>query len=386
MVYLQLRKIRNHSSHHPTDFNPYLSSMSDASDTSQMVPSVLAAMSAHDHENVQFFHDPETGLKAIIAVHDTTLGPSLGGTRMWPYATEAEALHDVLRLSRGMTYKAAISGLAQGGGKAVIIGNSRTDKSEALFRAFGRCVNRMGGSYITAEDVGMDEENMAWIRQETSYVTGLPKAMGGSGDPSPFTALGVYMSMKASMKYRTGSDGLAGKKIAIQGAGHVASYLAKHLQKEGAKLFISDIFEEKAQHLASEVGAEVVQPEKILSLDVDILSPCALGGVINDETIPELACEFIVGGANNILWDEVTHGQALKDKDILFAPDYVVNAGGIINISNEIGGYNPEKATEQTQAIYHTLLEVFHYASEKNMTPNLASNELVEQRLKDAKK
>jgi len=348
--------------------------------------SILQAMAAHGHENVQFFHDEETGLKAIIAVHDTTLGPSLGGTRMWPYATEAEALHDVLRLSRGMTYKAAISGLAQGGGKAVIIGNSRTDKSEALFRAFGRCVNRMGGSYITAEDVGMDEENMAWVRQETSYVTGLPQAMGGSGDPSPYTALGVYMSMKASMKYRTGSDSLEGKKIAIQGAGHVASYLAKHLQKEGAKLFISDIYGEKAQKLAGDVGAQVVQPEKILSLAVDILSPCALGGVINDETLPDLACELIVGGANNILWDEVSHGQALKDKDILFAPDYVVNAGGIINISNEIGGYNPEKATEQTKAIYYTLLEVFEYASKKNMTPNLASNELVEQRLKAAKK
>lgn len=337
------------------------------------------------HEQVVYFKDEKTRLHAIIAIHDTTFGPSLGGTRMWPYPNLEDALDDVLRLSKGMTYKAAISKLEQGGGKAVIIGDSRTDKSEELFRAFGRCVDFLGGQYITAEDVGMDEENMAWVHQETPHVTGLPKNLGGSGDPSPFTALGVYVSMKASMKYATGQDSLEGKKVAIQGAGHVASYLAKHLQKEGAKLYISDIYSEKAKLLATEVGAEMVAPEHILSLPVDILSPCALGGVINDDTLDYLACDFIVGGANNILRKEV-HGQRLKEKSILYAPDYVVNAGGIINISNEIGGYNPERAAEQTREIYHTLLEVYEYAKTHNLTPNLASNQLVEQRLANAQK
>lgn len=338
-----------------------------------------------EHEQVVYFKDEETGLQAIIAIHNTTFGPSLGGTRMWPYPNLKAALDDVLRLSKGMTYKAAISGLNQGGGKAVIIGDSRTEKSEELFRAFGRCVDFLSGQYITAEDVGMDEENMVWVHQETPHVTGLPKHLGGSGDPSPFTALGVYVSMKASMQYATGQDSLEGKKIAIQGAGHVASYLAKHLQKEGAILYISDIYPEKAEGLAAEVGAEILAPEHILSHRVDILSPCALGGVINDDTLDHLACDFIVGGANNILREEV-HGQRLKEKSILYAPDYVVNAGGIINISNEIGGYNPERAAKQTCEIYHTLLEVFDYAKTHNLTPNLASNQLVEQRLANTQK
>ena len=337
------------------------------------------------HEQVVYFKDEKTGLQTIIAIHDTTFGPSLGGTRMWPYPNLETALDDVLRLSKGMTYKAAISKLEQGGGKAVIIGDSRTEKSKELFWAFGRCVDFLGGQYITAEDVGMDEENMVWVHQETSHVTGLPKYLGGSGDPSPFTALGVYVSMKASMKYVTGKDSLEGKKIAIQGAGHVASYLAKHLQKEGAKLFISDIYSEKAENLAAEVGGKIIAPEHLLSLHVDILSPCALGGVINDQTINSLACDFIVGGANNILMEEV-HAQRLKDKSILYAPDYVVNAGGVINISNEIGGYSHEKAEKQTRRIYHTLMEIFDYAEIHNLTPNLASNQLVEQRLANAQK
>ena len=269
------------------------------------------------HEQVVICSDPEVGLKAIIAIHDTTLGPSLGGTRMWMYNNEQEALRDVLRLSRGMTYKAAISGLNLGGGKAVIIGDSRTDKTEALFRSFGRFVDGLAGRYITAEDVGMEVQNMEWILKETTHVTGIPESMGGSGDPSPFTGYGVYMGAKASAKKAYGSDSLEGKRIALQGAGHVASYFAEHARKEGAELFISDIYTEKAESLAAKVGGTVVPAEDIYGLDVDIFTPCALGGVVNDETIDIFNCDIIAGGANNILDDEEVHGKQLMDKGII---------------------------------------------------------------------
>src|SRR6056297_940500 len=246
---------------------------------------MFGKLQSYEHEQIVICSEPNLGLKAIIAVHDTTLGPALGGVRMWPYNNEQEAIKDVLRLSRGMSYKAAISGLNLGGGKAVIIGDPRTEKTEALFRAFGRFVDGLGGRYITAEDVGMTEKDMEWIFSETKFVTGIPKELGGSGNPSPVTGYGVYMGMKASAKRAYGSDSLQGKRIAIQGAGHVASHLARYISKENAELFITDIFEEKAKQLAEATGAEVVKPDNIYTLDVDIFSPCALGGVVTDDTI-----------------------------------------------------------------------------------------------------
>ena len=303
---------------------------------------------------------------------------------MWNYASEKEAIKDALRLSRGMTYKAAISGLNFGGGKAVIIGDSRTDKTEAMFRAFGKFIDGLGGRYITAEDVGMTEREMSWIHSETDHVTGIPKSLGGSGDPSPVTAYGVYMGLKAAAKKAYGSDSLSERRIGIQGAGSVATHLARYLKKEDATLFITDIFEEKAQKLAKETGAVVVTPDEIYTLDVHILSPCALGGIINDDTIPHLSCDIIAGGANNILDDEEKHGYMLQDRGILYTPDYVINAGGIINISSELnaGGYNEKMAMDKTSEIYDTVLNIFDYANNHNLTPVEASNILAEERIR----
>ncbi len=334
-----------------------------------------------EHEQIVFCSRPEAGLKAIIAIHNTTLGPALGGTRMWNYKSEADAVKDVLRLSRGMTYKAAISGLNLGGGKAVIIGDPQTDKNEQLFRAFGRFVDGLAGRYITAEDVGMTEKEMEWIFAETKYVTGIPKSLGGSGNPSPVTAYGVYMGIKAAAKQAFGSDSLNGRRIAIQGAGSVASHLARHLKSEHAELFISDIFSEKAERLAAEVGASVVTADEIYTLNVDIFSPCALGGVVNDDTIHHLNCHIIAGGANNILDDEKKHGELLREIGILYAPDYVINAGGIINIASEMEGYNEQQALEKTSRIYDTTIEIFKFAEENGVTTNVASNILAERRI-----
>jgi len=343
-------------------------------------------LSGLEHEQLIFCSRPEAGLKAIIAIHNTTLGPALGGTRMWKYTSESEAVRDVLRLSRGMTYKAAISGLNLGGGKAVIIGDSRTDKSEGLFRAFGRYIDGLGGRYITAEDVGMTEQDMEWIFSETKYVTGIPKALGGSGNPSPVTAYGVYMGMKAAARKAYGSDSLEGLRIGIQGAGSVASYLASYLQKENAVLFITDIFEEKAKRVAKNTGASVVDPNEIYTMDLNIFSPCALGGVVNDDTVRHLQCDIIAGGANNILDDEQRHGELLKEQGIYYAPDYVINAGGIINISSELEGYNEEMALSKTSRIYDTTIKIFDYAEEHDIPTYRASNILAEQRIESVAK
>lgn len=337
----------------------------------------------YEHEQIVICSEPNIGLKAIIAIHDTTLGPALGGVRMWPYNNEQEAIRDVLRLSRGMTYKAAISGLNLGGGKAVIIGDPRKEKNEALFRAFGRYVDSLGGRYITAEDVGIDVQNMEWVHMETKYVSGLPKATGGSGDPSPVTAYGTYVGMKACAQKAYGSDSLEGKEVAIQGAGHVASHLARRLSEEGAELFICDIYEDKVNELAEEVGATVVDPDDIYGLDVDIFSPCALGGVINDDTIDHFNCDIIAGAANNVLDEEEKHGQMLLDRGIIYAPDYVINAGGLINVASELEGYNEERAHDKASNIYNTILDILNY-SEENDTPTfVASNILAEKRIKD---
>lgn len=345
--------------------------------------SVLGRMEEHDHEEILFCYDRTTGLKSIIAVHDTTLGPALGGTRMWPYATEAEALNDVLRLSRGMTYKSALAGLDLGGGKAVIIGDARTQKTEAMFRRFGRFVDSLNGRYITAEDVGMSTAEMVNIRKETKYVAGLPEEMGGSGDPSPVTAYGVFCGIKAAAKTAYGSDDLSGRKVAVQGAGNVGRHLTGLLIKDGATVFLTDIHDDKLAAIkALHPEVTIVKPDTIPSIDVDIYSPCALGAVVNDDTLKTMKCSVIAGAANNQLADEKVHGPALMERGILYAPDYLINAGGIINCSWERRGYDRKAAMAQTENIYNTALSIFKRSQDEKVPTYLAANQAAEQRVR----
>lgn len=347
---------------------------------------VFESLEKKSHEQVVFSNDPKTGLKAIIAIHDTTLGPALGGCRMWDYKKESDALTDVLRLSQGMTYKAAVAGLDLGGGKAVIIGNSKTMKNEFLFRSFGRFVDGLAGRYITAEDVGTSVSDMEWVRHETKYVTGISRALGGSGDPSPVTALGTYVGIKACLKRINGSDSLEGIKIAVQGMGHVGQNLLKLLSDAGAKLYISDIDEKKLKMATKEIKAKVINSDDIYGLDVDIFTPCALGGIINDETIPKFRCKIIAGAANNQLEKERKHGKDLLEKGILYAPDYVINAGGLINVYNELQGYNREKALAQAEGIYNILSEVLDVAEKEGVPTPVASNKYAEERINNKRK
>ncbi|WP_345166532.1 Glu/Leu/Phe/Val dehydrogenase dimerization domain-containing protein [Nibribacter koreensis] len=348
--------------------------------------SVFSQMGQFDHEQVVFCHDHDTGLKAIIGIHNTVLGPALGGTRMWSYASEAEALRDVLRLSRGMTFKSAISGLNLGGGKAVIIGDSKKDKNEAMMRKFGRFVNNLNGKYITAEDMGMTTLDMGYIAMETKHVAGLPESQGGSGDPSPVTAYGTYMGMKASAKKAWGNDSLAGKKISVQGTGHVGGYLIDYLVKEGAQLFITDIDQDRLQRISSATGATVVGLDEIYDLDVDIYSPCAMGATINDNTLSRLKCQIIAGCANNQLQDENVHGPALVQKGMIYAPDFLINAGGIINVYSEVKKLNREWSMQQTEQIYNTTLNIFSKAEADGTHTQKAATELAQKRIDDMAK
>lgn len=342
----------------------------------------LTQMSVFDHEQVVFCNDNTTGLKSIIAVHNTTLGPALGGTRMWPYATEAEALTDVLRLSRGMTYKAAVAGLNLGGGKAVIIGDSRKQKSEGLMRRFGKFVDSLGGKYITAEDVGIGTRDMEYVHMETKHVTGIPPALGGSGDPSPVTAFGVYMGMKASAAERWGNDSLAGKKVAVQGVGNVGSHLVDYLMKEEAHVYICDIYEDRIALVKKKhPGVTVVDNDKILSQDVDIYAPCALGATINDQSLAVLKCSIICGAANNQLADEVVHGKIVMEKGIIYAPDYVVNAGGLINVYSEVAGFGIDYAMKQAENIYSTTAAIYALGKSENIPTYMAANRTAEKRI-----
>ncbi|MCU0453951.1 MAG: leucine dehydrogenase [Bacteroidetes bacterium] len=334
-----------------------------------------------DHEQVVLCSDKLVGLRAIIAVHNTTLGPALGGTRLWSYATEEEAMRDVLRLSRGMTYKAAVAGLNLGGGKAVIIGDAAALKNEALFRTYGRFVDTLGGRYITAEDVNTSVQDMEWVRMETKHVTGISRALGGSGDPSPVTGLGVYVGMKAAVRKVFGSDSLKGKRIAIQGAGKVATYLAEHLAKEGAKIVVTDIAEERARSLAKRLKGTFVKPDKIYDQPMDVFAPCALGGILNDDTISRLKCAVVAGGANNQLLDERKHMQMLIDRKIAYAPDYAINAGGLINVANELEGYSEKRALRQAEGIYEIIQKIFEIAEREKISTSAAANKIAEERI-----
>ncbi len=347
---------------------------------------IFELLSAKSHEQIVFCNDESTGLKAIIAIHNTTLGPALGGTRMWTYASEEHAIIDALRLSRGMTFKSAVAGLNLGGGKAVIIGNPKTDKSETLFRAYGRFVEGLAGRYITAEDVGTDVQCMEWVRQETSHVTGISRALGGSGDPSPVTAVGCWMGMKACARERWGTDSLEGRHVTVQGVGAVGYHLVKHLANEGAKLTICDIDEGNLERAKSEMDVTIVSPDEIYGVSADIFAPCALGGVINDETIDKLDVQIVAGSANNVLDVEKRHGRALMARNILYAPDYVINAGGLLNVANELEGYNQERALRQAENIYHIILDVFATAKREDIPTNKAADTVALRRIAEISK
>jgi leucine dehydrogenase len=343
--------------------------------------SVFEELEKDSHEEVVFGYDKDAGLKAIIAIHNTSLGPALGGTRMWPYESESEALKDVLRLSRGMTYKAALAGLNLGGGKAVIIGDPEKEKNEILFRAFGRLVEGLHGRYITAEDVGTTPCDMEWVRAETKYVTGIDEAHGGSGDPSPVTARGVYSGIRACVEEVLGKKSLKGIRVAIQGAGHVGLNLTEILKRDGAVVYISDIHSERVKTAVEKYGAIEVDPDKIYSLDMDIFAPCALGAVINDKTIEMFNCRIIAGAANNQLDDEVRHGRMLMEKKILYAPDYAINSGGLINVENELEGYNRKRACAQAEGIYDIIKSIIELSREEGIPTNMASNRIAEMRI-----
>ena len=337
-------------------------------------------MGKYGYEQLVMCSDPASGLRAVIAIHDTTLGPACGGTRIWPYATEEEALGDALRLSRAMTYKSATAGLSMGGGKGVIIADPNSQKTEALLRSYGRFVDTLGGRYLTTTDVGSTGRDLEFVSQETDYVVGLPLSLGGSGDTSIMTGLGVYMGMKACARETWGTDSLRGKRVAMQGFGKVAYNTAQHLLEEDAQLVVTDVYD-GALAKARELGVKVVSTEEIYDVPCDIFSPCALGGVINSRTIPRLTCSIVAGGANNQLLTDAD-GEELHRRGILYAPDYVVNAGGIINVSAEVGmAYNPDLAREKTERIYEIMERVVHTSKREEIPTFLAADRLAEDRL-----
>jgi leucine dehydrogenase len=341
--------------------------------------SVFASLGG-EYEEVVFFHDPPSGLRAIVAIHSTTLGPSLGGTRFYPFDSEDEALRDVLRLARGMTYKAAAAGLDLGGGKAVIIGDPKRIKTEELLRAYGRFLDTLGGRYITAEDIGTSRDDMDLIHRETRYVTGVSPELGGSGDPSPVTAYGVYLGMRAAAEEAWSEHDLAGRTVAVQGVGKVGYHLVKHLVEEGAKVVVSDVDVDAVARAVRDFGVDTAEPDKIHAVPCDVFAPCALGGIIRDDTLPELKCQVVAGAANNQL-ERPDHGEALAQLGIVYAPDYVINAGGLINVADELQGYKPERARARVEGVYRTLREIFEIGRDRHISTARAADAYAEERV-----
>ena len=341
---------------------------------------IFESIAQSGHEQVVFCQSKDAGLKAIIAIHNSVLGPALGGLRMWPYKTETEAVNDVLRLSRGMTYKAAVAGLNLGGGKAVIIGDPAKDKSEALFRAFGRFVNSLNGRYITAEDVGIDVNDMEYVYRETEYVTGVHQVHGGSGDPSPFTAYGTLQGLMATLNKKYGDEEVGKYSYAVQGLGHVGMEFVKLLKERGAKLFVTDINQALVDKAVSEYGAEAVGLDEIYDVPADVYSPCALGGTVNEQTLPRLKAKVICGAANNQLANNAI-GDEVTKRGILYAPDYAVNAGGVMNVALELDGYNRERAMRMMRTIYHNLHRIYEISSRDGIPTYMAADRLAEERI-----
>jgi leucine dehydrogenase len=346
--------------------------------------SVFENQAFDDHEQVSFITDHATRLRAIIAIHSTALGPAGGGIRMYPYPDSGQALYDVLRLSRAMTCKSALAGLPVGGGKSVIIGDPRRDKTEPLLEAFGRAVEALGGRYICAEDVGTTPEDMEVVHRSTRFVVGLP---GGSGDTSPLTGYGVFHAIRAAVRHRLGRDDLSGLSVAVQGAGNVGRYLMQHLVEAGARVHVADLDEEATRRAAGDFGAEVVMPDSVLYLDVDVLAPCAMGAVLDDETVPKIRAKIVCGGANNQLADD-RHGQALAERNILYVPDYVANAGGLLSGASEWMGMGEEELRGRVEGIYDSCSRVFSRAERDGVAPSVAAEslakEVIEARAPDA--
>ena len=348
---------------------------------------IFEQMVGRDHKELVFVQDRAAGLRAIISVHSTVLGPALGGLRMWPYATEGEAIYDALRLAEAMTYKAAAADLKLGGGKAVIIGDPRTDKTPELFRAMGRAIEKLGGRYVTAEDVGTSVEDMATLRETTQYVTGTSRAAGGSGDPSPTTAAGVEESILACLEAVDGGLSLDGLHVAVQGVGHVGSFLCRNLSAKGAKLTVCDVNAERAARVAEECGADVVESDEIYDVLADVFAPCALGFIVNDETIPRLKCRIVAGGANNQLADVERHGAMLESRGILYAPDYVANAGGLINIYHrEVLGRPCDDEAWSPTGIYDTMRQVVETARDRRIPTHAAAQQLAASRIEKGRR
>jgi leucine dehydrogenase len=346
---------------------------------------VFGQVSFDDHEQIVFCNDKDTGLKAIIGIHNTVLGPALGGTRMWQYENEWAALNDVLRLSRGMTFKSAITGLNLGGGKAVIIGNAKTQKTPELMRKFGEFVHSLSGRYITAEDVGMTTEDMDTVREVTPYVTGISQDKGGAGNPSPITAYGVFMGMKAAAQFKYGSDVLEDKKIYVEGIGNVGETLVEYLTQEGADVVIADINQDRLEEVRDKYGATIYGGNDLHSENMDIYAPCALGATINDHTINKIKADIVAGAANNQLADEVKHGKLLQNRGIVYAPDFLINAGGIINVYAELEGYDRTEIMRKTENIYTTTIEILNRAKESGVTTHKAALEIAQARIASRK-
>ncbi len=355
-------------------------------DEKQMDMKLFQYLENYDYEQMILCQDQTSGLKAIIAIHDTTLGPALGGSRMWKYDNEASAINDALRLARGMTYKNAAAGLNLGGGKTVIIGDPRKDKSEEMFRALGRYIQGLNGRYITAEDVGTTENDMDLIHMETDFVTGISQSFGSSGNPSPVTAYGVYCGMKAAVQEAFGTSSVEGLTVAVQGVGSVSYHLLKYLHQEGANLIVTDINKEAVEKAVVEFGAKSVDPNEIYDQQCDVFAPCALGAVLNDETISRLKAKIIAGAANNQLKEEY-HGDLLHEKGILYVPDYVINAGGVINIADELqGGYNQNRAMKKVETIFDNVMKVFEI-SQRDLIPTYhAADRMAEERIEKARR
>lgn len=345
--------------------------------------SVFSHPAFDGHEHVAFYNDKKSGLKAIIAIHNTNLGPALGGCRMWPYASDEEALRDVLRLSRGMTYKSAISNLKLGGGKAVILGNHRVDKTPELLHAMGDFIESLGGRYITAEDSGTSVADMKIIGERTQFAGGVVEGSEHGGDPSPTTAYGVFVGLKAAAQYRLGRTSLQGLKVAIQGVGNVGFRLAKYLHDEGAELVVSDIFADNTERALKELGAQVVTGDDIFDQDVDVFAPCALGAILNDDSINRLKATVVAGAANNQLAEE-RHGDMLRAREILYAPDYVINAGGIIDVYYQRTGGSTEQLNTHVEGIGNTLVEIFDRAAQTATATGIVANKIAEERFNGA--
>lgn len=344
---------------------------------------IFETMEQEDYEQMVFCQDQSTGLKAIICIHDTTLGPALGGCRVRnDYASEEEAIEDAMNLARGMTYKNAAAGLDLGGGKTVVMGSPNKEDEEAFYRALGRYVHTLNGRYYTAEDVGTSEHEMNLIHKETPYVCGTSKSFGSAGNPSPMTAYGIYIAMKRTALEQFNGESLEGKTVAVQGVGHVSYELCRLLHEDGVKLIVTDINKDNAQCAVDEFNATFVEPDDIFSVEADIFAPCALGGILNDDTIPQLKVKAICGSANNQLKDENRHSQMLEEKGILYAPDYIVNSGGVINTADELNGYNETRAKESIEGIDKIVKHIFDIAKEQHKTSLEASQHFAETRLK----